>query len=183
MYGLVNLAIRSLVIESAGESQWHAIRAAAGVSEDRFIAMESYDDSVTTNLVAAASEVLGVPAPELLEKFGEYWTRYTAEEGYGALLHAAGDTFEEFISNLDDLHARVGLQMPNLRPPSFALEGGQGRWTLHYYSERRGLAPMVVGLLRGLAARFDLAIETEHLESESSPGHDVFAIRAVVQHP
>ena len=200
MYGLVNIAIRDLILTRHGEDTWNRIVARSGASHGTFVGMERYPDSLTYDLVGAASEILETPVPALLEAFGEFWMTFTAEKGYGDALEFAGDTFREFLTNLDDMHARVSLSFPELEPPSFDVEDlGDGRLELHYHSDRPGLAPMVVGLLRGLARRFEERIEIEHLApietaadaaadkgmqdseapAETSAVHDRFLVRLV----
>lgn len=155
MYGLVSKAIQDLVTRNYGEERWKAIHRKAGIQNAEFIGMQSYPDEETYALVGAASEELGIPAPDLLKAFGDYWISYTAEEGYGEMMKAAGDNFADFLVNLDTLHARVGNLMPNLVPPSFSCEEVTERsMILTYRSTRKGLLPMVMGLLSGLGRRF-----------------------------
>ena len=59
MYGLVNKAVEELVVSNFGEDKWELIKSKAGVDVDVFISNESYPDSMTYDLVGAASEVLG----------------------------------------------------------------------------------------------------------------------------
>ena len=83
-----------------------------------------------------------------------------------------------FLENLDQMHARVMLSFPDLKPPSFRVtDRTDDRLTLHYYSSRPGLAPLVVGLLKGLADRFHTDIEIEHRNEQDDQGeHDVFDV-------
>jgi hypothetical protein len=75
------------------------------------------------------------------------------------------------------MHARVGATMPQLVPPGFEREAiDDDSSILHYRSARAGLAPMVLGLLRGLAKRFEVQIEVDHLEPTAA-GHERFRIR------
>lgn len=184
MYGLVNKAIEGLVRSNHGDAAWQQIVQAAGLELSGFVSLESYDDEVTYKLVDAASEVLGASAEAILEGFGEYWITYTADEGYGQLLERSGETIEEFLENLDQLHTRVGLTMPHLRPPTIhsdVLDDGTIR--LEYYSEREGLAPMVVGLMRGLARRFGQTAEVNWDERRAENGScDVFLVRLSKTH-
>ena len=84
---------------------------------------------------------------------------------------------KEDLDNLDAMHARIGGTMPELVPPSFSREEQEdGSSLLHYYSKREGLAPMVVGLVKGLAKRFGTEVEIECL-GEEAPGHQRFLIR------
>jgi hypothetical protein len=175
MYGLVNKAVVDLVTTKFGADAWNKIKAKADVDIDVFVSMDAYDDDITYRLVGAASEVLGLKPEQVLEAFGEYWVLYTAAEGYGSLLDASGKTLREFLENLDALHARVALTMPALRPPRFRLVPvDDTTMRLEYHSVRQGLAPMVVGLLKGLAARFNTAVEISHA---SAGNHEEFTIR------
>jgi hypothetical protein len=180
MYGLISQALEDYVRRGFGESAWNEIRGRAGLGdEDMFLSMQSYPDEVTFCLVQATTEVLGQSVPQVLEAFGEHWVLYTAQEGYGQMLSMFGTSLQEFLVNLDNLHSHVALTFPDLRPPSFEVEWIGGRddsLLLHYRSERTGLAPMVVGLLRGLGKRFSQEIEVDRLERRAGDDHDVFRI-------
>jgi hypothetical protein len=178
MYGLVNQAVEDFVRRGFGDGAWKSIKDNAGVNLEMFVSMDSYPDDVTYKLVGAATEVLGLDAATILEAFGQHWVLYTAQEGYGQMLSMFGSNLEEFLVNLDNLHSHVGLTFPALRPPSFQverIEGGLGL-LLHYHSDRIGLAPMVVGLLKGLGRRFSQEIDVVQVEHRERSGHDVFRI-------
>lgn len=170
MYGLVHTAIERLIREEFGEDAWLRVASRAGISNKRFVSMDPYDDALCYAVVGAAAEELELPATKLLEAFGEYWIRYTAEQGYGGLLQQAGSSFEDFLDSLDMLHTRVAAMCPELRPPSFEAERiAENHYHLHYFSDREGLTPMVIGLVRGLAARFALGAEIQ-IREEAAPG-------------
>jgi len=165
MYGLVNKALQRLVQTEHGHGAWLCIVERAGLEEPSFVGLEAYDDAITYDLVRAASEELEIEPAALLEAFGEHWMRYLATEGYGPLIDLTADSFEGFLTNLDDLHARIALVYHELAPPSFSLvDSRPGAWTLRYESDRSGLAPMVVGLLRVLAERFGREVDIRYEE-------------------
>jgi hypothetical protein len=175
MYGLVNKAVVDLVCSKFGQDTWTKIKQKADVDIDVFVSMDAYPDEITYRLVGAASEVLKIPPEQVLEAFGEYWVLYTAQEGYGPLLNASGSNLREFLMNLDALHARVALTMQELRPPRFkVIDVDVNTLLLEYHSVRQGLAPMVVGLLKGLGIRFKTQIEISHTRRAE---HDEFTIR------
>ena len=178
MYGLVNKAVQDLIISSAGQEAWEKIKEQAGFTDSGFISMKTYDDSVTFNLVAAASKLLNVPAENLLRSFGEYWILHTSREGYGDMMDAGGSTFPEFLKNLNLLHFRLGNVMQEMRMPRFDVTNEEANSLhLHYRSEREGLAPMVVGLVKGLGKRFNTECLVEQIESKSEGSdHDIFKI-------
>lgn len=178
MYGLVNKGLKQFVITEFGEQAWARVHARADDRREVFVNMQAYDDDVTYGLVGAATQELGVEVAELLERFGEYWILYTAEEGYGSLLQLGGSDLREFLSNLDELHARVAMSFTELRPPSFELVEVEAKVAeLHYHSERPGLSPMMIGLLTGLSKRFDEAITVEQTAAKDEGAeHDVFRV-------
>jgi hypothetical protein len=171
MYGLINIAIRDLVIAQFGQAQWDTIQAKAEVRDEHFLRMKAGDDAATYALVGAATEVLGLTASQILQAFGEYWTEFTADEGYGQLMDSAGSTLPEFLQNLDDLHTRVGMMYPDLKPPEFSCEDiTEDSLLLHYRSERAGLDDLVIGLLRGLGKRFEITVEVQQLTFKDDGG-------------
>ncbi len=185
MYGLVNKAIEDLATSLAGEQTWLEIVRRAGIETVTFVSLDNYPDDSTYHLVKAASEVLGLTPEEVLESFGEHWVRYTGREGYGHLMSAYGTDIAAFLHNLDAMHARVALIMPDLQPPSFEIvEDGTERFLVHYHSTRAGLAPMVTGLLRGVGSLFGQTVHVERLDrTEDGAPHDVFAVTVAATVP
>lgn len=176
MYGLVNKAIQGLVTQEHGFDTWEEVLECAGLDIAGFVGMEAYEDDITYRLVDAASKVLSTPADEILEAFGVYWTKYIADQGYGDLLNISGDNLAEFLGNLDALHTRVAATFPNLSPPHFETRPYDGGLILEYHSQREGLAPMVVGLIHGMAARFGQRVRVSHEGLRKDAGHDSFRI-------
>lgn len=164
MYGLVNRAVEGLVCARHGADAWRRIKGRAGVREEVFVSSAQYPDTLTYELVAAASAELGVSADDILIEFGEYWVREIAAQSYGPLFEAAGRDLGSFIDHLPHFHTRVGLILPALRPPRFAVSERRARsLRLHYLSDREGLAPFVRGLIQGLSAQFATPVEIHEL--------------------
>jgi hypothetical protein len=172
MFGLVNKGLEDMVCGQYGEETWEEIKSKAEVEIEAFISLDAYPDDITYRLVDAASVVMKIPATDILEAFGRYWILFTATEGYGSLMEMAGDNLPEFLQNLDNLHARVGLSFPNLQPPSFLCSDLEAEsLKLHYYSERPGLTPMVVGMLKGLGEKFGTEVDVQ-LTHTKAQGND-----------
>ncbi len=177
MYGLVNQGVRKMVTDSFGEKSWATVLEAAGV-EDVFVAMDPYPDEVTFKLVAAASTVLELEPKDVLAAFGRWWIGFASEE-YSDLFKMTGDSFQEFVANLNDIHTRVGYMLTDLSPPSFKItDSAENTFVLHYYSKREGLFPMVQGMINGIGDHFKTEIEVEHMgEGGKGPGHDRYLVR------
>lgn len=161
MYGLVNRAIREMVKSNFGDAKWNQICTEAGVDGGQFETMTAYPDSVTYALVGASSKVLNTDPAQLLQDFGEYWVLFSGRTAHGALMSTKGRTFVEFIQQLDAMHSRIAMTFTELTPPSFRCSKiTQNSLTLHYYSDREGLAPFVIGLMRGVGKMFNLVLTT-----------------------
>ena len=159
-----------------GEPVWEEIKTRAGVDVELFFGNESYPDDMTYRLVVAGSQVLNLPREKVLEAFGEHWVVHTANGGFEGLMRAAGKTLPEFLKNLPVFHDRVCLIFPKLQPPRFTISDvTEHSLNLHYFSDRPGLTPFVVGLLKGLGKMFGSPIGVQILETKATGAdHDVF---------
>lgn len=179
MYGLVNRALQNLVIQKLGQEAWREICETAQVEDHNFINFMPYPDAVTYRLAEATAKRMNQTVAQVLEAFGEHWILFTADEGYGDLMKMCGNTMVEFLSNLNSLHARIQLIHPNVIPPKIICsEIQESSLKLSYYSNRPGLAPMVVGLLKGLGKRFGVSLTITQVRSrEEGCDHDEFDLR------
>jgi len=169
MYGMVNKAVRGFVLKHYDEATWTKIHTNADVPGE-FVAMQSYDDTVTYALVGAAHEALGLEVEDILRGFGQFWVSDVAVATYRDVMDKSGTTFVDFLKNLDHLHDRIRVNFPEYEPPSFrVVELGEGALQVDYYSKREGLMPFVRGLFEGLATHFEVAMSIEVLPDDTHP--------------
>lgn len=178
MYGMVNKAIEDMVRHHHGDAAWEELKARAGVDVEMFLSDEAYPDEMTHRLVAAASGMLGARPDEILVAFGRHWISYTAAEGYGPLMTAAGRTIPEFFASLPSFHNRIAMIFPGLQPPRFACtDVTPTSLRLHYVTHRHGLTAFVTGLLEGLGERMGTPVRVALVESrDAGADHDVFDV-------
>jgi guanylate cyclase soluble subunit beta len=179
MYGLINGTLKDLINEKYGDETWNRIVSVSNVANDSFLSMNIYDDATTYDLVNAGSKVLGMPPEALLEMFGEYWIAETGAKYFGTLMQATGNHLIEFLDNLNVLHDRITDAFVDYVPPDFRVETlTAGHYRIHYVSKREGLTPFVVGLLNGLATRFDQKMEiiSQKAVPVTSGEHTVFEV-------
>jgi hypothetical protein len=178
MYGMVNKAIEGMVVEEAGGAIWRTILDQAGLADEIFISNEAYPDEVTYRLVTVSSEVLNRSMNDILEDFGIYWVMKVARVEYGDLMSLQGMGIGEFLDHLPNFHSRLEMIFPNFKPPRFEVSGRQpGSLILHYHTHREGLAPFVVGIIKGLGQFYETAVTVEHIHDRgSTDDHDQFRI-------
>lgn len=174
MYGLVNQAIRDLVLSSFDRTIWSNICRHANVHQDHFQDLKSYPDQLTYALVAGASAELSLPSAEVLREFGKHWVKYTGRVGHHEVFDSfppSKDGLLAFLDQLDDLHARIMMAMPDLLPPQIACtKVTESSFRVHYGSTRVGLEPMVIGLLEGLLELFLVVGRVRLITSTVSSG-------------
>ena len=179
MYGLVNKGMERMVRGTFGEDTWRQVRENAGIEDEPFLSMHTYPDSVTWDLIQSASATLEMEPDAILRAFGQYWIRSSADEGYGQMLSLFGADLRSFLLNLNDLHARVGLSFPELHPQTFFVDDiGEEEVHLHFRSQRQGLGTFVLGLVEGLAERFNETVRVTSVAKQfEGADHDIFAVR------
>ena len=83
----------------------------------------------------------------LLIMVGEFYLEHTRKLGHDELLRNLGENMLAFLENLDYMHTYMMSDYPDANMPSFRCEATSlpDRITLHYYSFRQDLYPVVVG--------------------------------------
>ena len=96
-----------------------------------------------------------IPAGQILELFGKMFFDFCQESGYDKSLQVLGCTTKDFLQNLDALHDHLATIYPGMRAPSFRCTNREsdGATVLHYYSERDGLEPIVIGIVKEVALK------------------------------
>ena len=170
MYGLINDAIKQMVIETFDQEKWVEISREAEIKETSFRPFEQYDDEITEKLVSVISEKISMEAPLLLEKFGEYWVNYAKDSEYSSILNAFATSPVELIKSLDSLHTRLEITFEQLKAPSFYVTTVSDKEILVHYSTEREL-PLkyfVVGLIKGIFNMFDQTCQVDIIEPKNN---------------
>ncbi len=177
MYGLANKILQDMLITRYGTEQWEKIRKKSGVDEAFFVQMNYYPDTLTYQIVGAASEVLDTAPDKVLHQFGEYWIE-NAERRYAEMVNFAGKDLVTILNGINDIHARAALIFENMKPPAFECTNvTEDSFILQYKSTREGLAPFVWGLLDGLSKRINTPVDIHHdkRKADGAP-HDEFLV-------
>lgn len=165
MYGLINKALKTMISDNHGPEVWDRVLQKSAVSEDSFTTMEQYNDDITYALVGATSEILETPAAVCLELFGHYWATVTAPNAYEMLFQSTGDNLFEFLDNINSLHDRITSTFIGYIPPHFIVTKDKNTMELVYESQREGLTPFLIGIIKGLADRFEVQVEFQSIKA------------------
>jgi hypothetical protein len=166
MYGLVNHAFKTMIIQNKGEETWIEVCESLGLESLDFNHFEQYEDQITLDVILEYTKLTNQEAEAVLESFGKYWVEFTHESEYQTILHSFAPGPVELIESLDALHSRLELTFDNLSAPSFWTERETENKVLVYYSTTRELPLQffVVGLLKGIFKLFDKPCKVEIVE-------------------
>ncbi|TMS35786.1 hypothetical protein L596_003109 [Steinernema carpocapsae] len=157
MFGFIHESIRQLMLRKYGEEFWMSVLERAGFESGKEnIANHYYADSDTYVLVDSVSAMAKMPREQVWEMYGSFLIEYTMEIGWDELVRTMSPNLKGFLDNLDSLHYFIDhvVYKANLRGPSFRCEeNDDGSITLHYFTGRPGLYPIVKGVLREVARR------------------------------
>eukprot|EP00049_Salpingoeca_infusionum_P016313 m.332128 g.332128 ORF g.332128 m.332128 type:complete len:262 (+) comp16056_c0_seq23:492-1277(+) len=139
-----------------------------------------YPDTMTFLFLGTLSKLTGVKPDDLKFEAGVLSVNTFVETGYLPMLKALGPDLFTVIDNLDSMHDNFLAAFPKMRTPSVRPEReSEDSFLVHYFSQREGLAPFMMGALKGLAALlFDLDVDITHRSKKGMKGatHDVFRV-------
>ncbi|XP_078663253.1 soluble guanylate cyclase gcy-31-like [Branchiostoma floridae x Branchiostoma belcheri] len=167
MYGLYLDAIHKYLKATYGDDVWKLVRHRAGIKVWSFHRGQTYSDQYILRIARAASDLIGKPQETLLHEFGANLVSVYVDNGMEKTLRTLARHVRGFIDELDNLHEQARYTFPKIKPPSFVCkeESSEGL-TIRYYSRRRGLLPLVQGILGSIIkCSFEVEVEFQTLTS------------------
>ena len=178
MHGIFNRGLQCYVRDIFGTEVWEDCCTQAELPFFNFETMLKYEDGITDRVIEALAQVLRRPRDELLEDFGTYVVSEELLASVRRLLRFGGETYEEFLHSLEDLHDRAKMAIPDLDVPRLRLTAHPGNcFTLHYSFAKQGYGSIFLGLLRAMADDYGALVVVEHLaRREGDLDADLFEI-------
>jgi hypothetical protein len=153
--------------------------AAAGeVAIGAYSPLGSYPEDELLALVARAGEAAGLPASDVLRRFGAHLFR-TLATLYPVFLDGVGSAFELLGGIETYVHGEVKKLYPDAEFPGFEVRSrAPGRLELVYRS-RRPLADLAEGMIRGCIAWFGDRVDLDRQDLDAADGRAArFTLRA-----
>jgi predicted hydrocarbon binding protein len=153
------------VIGRFGRDTWPVLvaRAEVGLPDALLPVDHTYPDESLMAMVPVASEMTGIAVPELLEQFGTAIAPALLRV-YAPLISPAWRTLDVIEHTERAIHRVVRQRRADAAPPELKVERtADDAISIDYRSHRR-LCAVAVGIVRGLAAKFDERIQIEHRE-------------------
>ncbi|KAK0401830.1 hypothetical protein QR680_015996 [Steinernema hermaphroditum] len=174
MIGWIHLCVQQMILDKYGADLWQKILSDSGIEANKvYHAKKVYEDKEIYRTIRSISINSDIPVEKIWEMFGEHMVDYAFQNGFDKLLVSMADNIQDFIDNLNAMHFFILKLYLNtdVRGPAFQSERlDDGTIRLHYFSNREGIYPMVMGLLRQ-AARKLFDIEIKIMMTEKSEVH------------
>ena len=126
---------------------------------------------------------------ELLEGIGQKFYKTCDKTGHSELMNTLAVDLKTFLQSLDSLHAYLTVSFSEMRAPSFHCESKEdGSILLHYYSQRKGLEYLVIGIVKAVAnGIYQSKVDLEVLSRQDGQwGHNTyhvsFAVKGTILH-
>lgn len=160
MKGVVFDILRDMVEEQFGLAGWNAVLEKAG-SDGLYLSTQTYPDAELLGLVAAASEVTGKPADELVFAFGDFMVNEFYKRFPDFFDNASG--LIDFLVTIDRIvHVEVRKLYPDAALPHFTYDNQhRDEVTMNYRSPRK-LCRLAEGLIAGSARHFAEQYQLKH---------------------
>ena len=157
MHGLIFPAVRSFLAGEFGRAA-DDIWAEAGSYE----VTQAHPDEAFAGLVERAGEATGVPADELLGRFGEFAALRTFADLYPDYYRSSRGARTFLLSVEEHIHALVRRAVPDAQPPRLhVIPFGESGVAITYTAERL-LCALMEGLVRGTARYYGESVEVDH---------------------
>lgn len=171
MHGLILRSIQNFVVHAFGREVWQAICVEAEIGHDDFEALLTYELEVAEAVVAAACERLDRTRDDFLEDVGTDLVAHPDSDSLRRLLRFGGDSFEDFLHSLEDMHDRVKLALPDMDLPYLELrEHGGQNFSLRYRWDVPGFGALALGILRAMADEYGVLVLLERQAGKCEDG-------------
>ncbi len=158
MHGFIFSELKKYVDKNFGAEAWPALLREAGLSVRSYEHFHDYPDDEVVALVTAATRMTSLPAPDILEGFGEFIAADLVEV-YRPLLDPGWRTLE-FLENTETvIHRVVRGRNQKAKPPAISCTRLDAGEVVVTYGSKRRLCAVARGIIRGAADLFGDEIE------------------------
>jgi hypothetical protein len=153
MHGIIFAEFKKFVHARLGPGSWEQIRQRAGIARLSNLASEVYPDEELVALVSAAADLSGVPAPTLLEQFGEFIVPDLLKV-YGGFVDRRWTALDLLANTELVIHRAVRLRNPRATPPELRVDRTSPSEVIITYTSPRRLCSVAKGIMRGVARHY-----------------------------
>lgn len=154
MHGSIFVLLKRFVENAYDYSTWIKLLEAAGIRRTAYQMSEMYPTRELLHIVRTAAQLTGIPAPELMEQYGEFLVPDLLLI-YKKYLRPEWNTYQMLLHTEAAMHGAVRTEDHRTNPPILTVTPANDRQLLiNYYSKRR-MAGVAVGIIKGIAKHYN----------------------------
>lgn len=166
MKGIIVNCLNELVRTKFGQDKWDAILQESGVDKfNIFFATDDVDDDLIFKMIDKASKVLNLPAPELFDHFGEYWSCEFAPKIYH-IYYSGVSSAKALLLKMDQIHQLTTETIKNAHPPRFTYEWIDEQTLIMSYLSNRHLIDLMISLVKGVGKYYHTDLKVTKISSD-----------------
>jgi len=165
MKGVVINILEDFIAENLGDEMLEEVYEKVKLSDDvpPFIMPKTYPDEDLLNIVVFLSEKTGKSVEELLFGFGQYAFNILARKF--PVFFENTSSAKDFLKTIEDIiHVEVHKLYKDAVTPAILIDDSVDGKTLIRYSSPRILCDLMIGLLEGVAVKFNETITQKHIQ-------------------
>lgn len=132
--------------------------------EPQYLATDAYPDEHFDRVLKRASDQLGMPASDLLRRFGSFAAETTFRLLYPDFYKDSRETRQFLLDVEGRIHRLVRATIPLASPPKLHVVPLGAHGVMITYTSERGLCDLVDGLIRGTARHYHERFTVEQVQ-------------------
>jgi hypothetical protein len=157
MQGIIFAELKKFADTALGPDAWPAISASAGFPHASYLATQTYPDEQLIALVGAAVRLSGMPAPQLLERFGAFIVPDLMRV-FGAFVKREWTALDLLENTESVIHRAVRLRDTQASPPQLRIRRVSPTEVRIEYASPRRLCAVAKGIMQGVALHYGEAL-------------------------
>lgn len=172
MHGFIFLQFKKFVQQKKGLQAWHALIQNSNVSQDQFAATEIYPDEDIKSLIGTAAVTWNTPVSTLLEQLGFFLVPDLIDI-YQMYINPVWRTLDLVEHTENSMHRAVRVSSPEATPPVLHVTRINANRLIVYYHSQRRMAPLAIGIIKGIATYYKEADKIDIKMQEFGSGDRV----------
>ncbi|WP_256391722.1 heme NO-binding domain-containing protein [Natronoarchaeum rubrum] len=155
MHGIILKTLKDYIVEQYDTETWEDVQGRAGREGEMYVAVTTYDEEVTVELLEATLDVTDTSMKTFMYNWGE-WIIEPLVDIYGsAYVEPHWDGFD-LLSQIEAIHTQLRQRrMGEMTPPVLQIEEIQEGTLKIVYGSQRQWCQWIPGLIEGVGDYYD----------------------------
>lgn len=175
MHGIVFNQLFKFIRENHGQKALDEVMNNSGIGVKFYDATKAHPDEELEKILSSACEKLKISRNTALEAFGEFIAPGLLQI-YGSFIKKEWDAMD-LLENIETtIHKTVRISNPEADPPALQIERMSKNSLKIFYSSKRNMLHLGIGIIRAIGAHFETKID---ISKRSEDGKEVIVVNRI----